>query len=76
MKYLILIIFLTIVWSIWKKRNRSESNDSPHQSVKAAEKMQICSQCSVHFPQSDGVADGAYRFCCDAHRRNFHEELD
>ena len=68
MKYLILVVFIVIIWRIWKKRNPSEPRA---QSPVAPEpqKMLVCRRCGVHFPESDGMSDQTGDFCCEAHHR-------
>ena len=72
MKYLILFAFIAVVWWIWKKRNLPEQNTSQSRDP-APQKMLVCAQCGVHFPESDGLSDGGKVYCSEAHRRAARE---
>lgn len=67
MKYLILFALIGVVWWVWKKRNQSDQNVSQRPGP-APQKMLVCAQCGVHFPEGDGLRDGEKVYCCEAHR--------
>ena len=67
MKYLILLAFIAVVWWAWKKRNQPEQKISKSRDPEP-QKMLVCAQCGVHFPESDGLSDGGKVYCSEAHR--------
>ena len=68
MKYLILFALLGVVWWMWVKRGSSRDNHASTRRDPPPEKMVTCSFCSVHLPESEGVADRGRVYCCEAHR--------
>lgn len=68
MKYLILVVFIAIIWRIWKKRNQHAS-EAQKPAIPEPQKMLACQYCGVHFPESDGVSGQSGSFCSDAHRK-------
>lgn len=68
MKYLILLVVIVVVWSIWKKRNQPAPKNTTNPDA-VAQKMLVCAHCGVHFPEGDGVADAGKFYCSEAHRR-------
>lgn len=73
MKYLILVVFVVIVWSIWKKRSQAAAKEQAPM-VPAPQKMLACLYCGVHFPENDGVSDETGAYCTAAHRKLAAEE--
>jgi uncharacterized protein len=67
MKYLILFVLIGVVWWVWKKRNQSDQQSSQSHDP-APQKMLVCAQCGVYFPERDGLSDGGKVYCCEAHR--------
>ena len=77
MKYLFLIVLIGVVWWVWKKRNQSDQQSSQaHDPAPAPQKMLVCAQCGVYFPESDGLSDGEKVYCCEAHRLAASREAD
>lgn len=68
MKYLLLLAVLALLWSLWKKRQDAPPHDMPGADPEPLN-MQICAHCGVHFPENEGVRDGADFYCCEAHRQ-------
>lgn len=67
MKYLLMLAFLAVVWWLWAKRQAAgRQGELPREM--ASEKMVTCAHCGVHFPESEGVAEGERYFCSEAHR--------
>lgn len=73
MKYLILIVFIVIVWSIWKKRKQASSGEQTPV-LPVPQKMLACLYCGVHFPENDGVSDQSGSYCTAAHCKAAGEE--
>jgi uncharacterized protein len=65
MKYLILFAVLGFVW--WKWRQRDQPLEGrPKNKASAPQKMLVCAQCGVHFPESDGLSEGGQIYCSEA----------
>jgi uncharacterized protein len=73
MKYLLLIVLVFIVWSVWKKRSQA-SSDKQIPVSPAPQNMLACLHCGVNFPENDGVSDQTGSYCCAAHRTAAGEE--
>lgn len=69
MKYLLLLAVLALLWSLWKKRRDAPPRHDQPRPDPAPLNMQVCARCGVHFPENEGIRDGADFYCCEAHRQ-------
>lgn len=69
MKYLLLIVVLAVIWSIWKKRQAGGAARPAAPAQTSPENMLTCAHCGVHFPEGDGVREAGEAFCSEAHRQ-------
>lgn len=69
MKYLLLIVFLAVIWSIWKKRQAGGAAKPAAPAQAQPENMLICAHCGVHFPEGDGLLEDGKAYCSEAHRQ-------
>ena len=74
MKYLLVIVFVAVVFWLWRHNRQAEKRAAspPRQSPAspaAATEIVACSVCQVHLPKSEALigSDGIY--CSEAHRR-------
>ncbi len=67
MKYLILIVFVGVVW--WVFKNRAGRPVERKRASPEPELMVICAHCGVHLPQSDSVSSDGETYCSEAHRQ-------
>jgi uncharacterized protein len=65
MKYLILFAVLGFVWWKWRKRNQP-SGSGLNSAPKTPQKMLVCVQCGVHFPEGDGLIEDGKNYCSQA----------
>ena len=76
MKYLLLIgLALAILWFLRRPENR-RTRTAGAPAARRPERMVKCARCGVHFPESDGVRDGAIHYCCAEHRRAAQDRAD
>ncbi|WP_371323256.1 PP0621 family protein [Dechloromonas sp. ZY10] len=68
MKYLLLLVFLAVLWWIFRRPAVSGGNDIRAEQ-KPPESMYCCAYCGVHFPASDGEEAGGRHYCSSEHRR-------
>lgn len=68
MKYLLMFALLGIIWWLWRKPNQPQDRAEANRAEPAPEKMVTCAYCAVHLPESEGLFDGDYVYCCEAHR--------
>lgn len=67
MKYVLMLAFLAVVWWLWATRQAAgRKSEMPREKV--PERMVTCTHCGVHFPVSEGVAEGGRYYCSEAHR--------
>lgn len=69
-KYLLLIAFGWIVWWLWRKPRRQDSESPRISPQRAAERMVVCAHCGVNQPLSESIQAGERYFCCPAHQRD------
>ena len=69
MKYLLLLVFLGIVWWVWKKRTVAPQSPTTKRPDPKPEKMVACAHCGLLLPESDSLSAGADFYCSEAHRR-------
>jgi uncharacterized protein len=69
MKYLLLLVFLGILWWVWKKRTVEPPQPPARRPDPQPEKMVVCAHCGLLLPESDSLPGGENFYCCEAHRQ-------
>jgi uncharacterized protein len=72
LKWLLLLVFGYLVYRWWMRASLSGPAQKPDET---GEKMVICAQCAVHFPQSEAVLSEDRVFCCDQHCKAWKQSL-
>lgn len=68
MKYLLLLVFLAVLWWVFRRPTISGGNNTPA-GPKPPEPMRCCAYCGVHFPASDGEETAGRYYCSPEHRQ-------
>lgn len=69
MKYLVLLIVLTVAVGIW--RSRRSADDTPRQppcQPAPPQDILACAHCGVHIPKAEALMLGNQAYCCQEHR--------
>jgi uncharacterized protein len=70
-KYLLLLVLAAVAYLLWKGARGRAGTPPGDRASPRGERMVDCSQCGVHLPVSEAVAEAGRYFCCDEHRRLF-----
>ena len=65
MKYLVLLIVLTVAVGIW--RSRRSADDTPRQPAPPQDIL-ACAHFGVHIPKAEALMLGNQAYCCQEHR--------
>jgi len=68
LKYLLLVLFLGLIWLLWRHRSRAAERP-PAESEKPEEAMVECAHCGVFLPRSEALAEAGRHYCSEAHRQ-------
>ena len=69
MKYLLVLAVIGIVlWFSLRRGDRAGARRG-RRAPPPPQTMVRCVHCGLHLPEREAVADGALRYCTDAHRR-------
>lgn len=66
MKYLLLIVVVLVLWSVWKKRRKLPGEEAPKD--RQPEQIVACAHCGLHHPLSESYRAGDATYCSQAHR--------
>lgn len=67
MKYLLLVVFVGVIWWVWKKRHAAPQETTKREAP--PESMVSCAHCGVHLPASEALLEAGRSYCCAAHRQ-------
>lgn len=75
-RLLLLIVLVWLVWRVAKQFLLGHDNTPPPANDEHApgeQKMVRCAQCNVHIPEGLALREQSQAFCCEEHRRQWHE---
>lgn len=70
-----IFLFILGLFGIWWLRRKvggdqraSREQDAKQTRLHEPERITACAHCGLHVPESEGVIDGGYFYCSQAHR--------
>ena len=70
MKYLVLLVVITVAVGIWRSRRAPDAAapKAPPTPATLPQDMLACAHCGVHLPHSEALAHAGQHYCSPAHR--------
>lgn len=65
LKWFLLFVFAYAAYRWWARASASRPTPDAHRND---ERMVVCVQCGIHFPQSEAILSDELVFCCEQHR--------
>ena len=70
-----LLLLIALVWLVWRVARQFLLGPGKTPAAGSNEQKMIrCALCNVHVPEGLALREDARAFCCEKHRRQWHEQ--